>query len=101
MNRKFQIIALCALLIGAPLSMRAEAMCDEVETEMTGVTLSVSGPRVSVRNADGETLEVYNLTGVMVASYHVDSDAKTIHLTVSKGCYIIKVGKVVRKVFIR
>ena len=100
--RKLQIIALSALLLGMPLSGMAQSEREDVETEMQAVTLSVNGSKVHVSGADGEVLEVYNLTGVKIATYRIDSNDKQVNLSnLTKGYYILKVGKVVRKISIR
>ena len=101
MIKKLQIIALSLLLIGAPISLMAQSERDDIETEMSAVTLSVSGSKVHISGAEGETLEVYNLTGVKVATIRIDSNDKTLSLNLQRGCYILKVGKVVRKISIR
>ena len=102
MIKKLQILALSLLLAGMPVSMMAQAEHgDEVETELTAVTLSVNGSKVHVTGAEGEILEVYNLTGVKVATIRIDSNDKSMTLTLQRGCYILKVGKVVRKISIR
>ena len=101
MIKKLQIIALSLLLIGAPISLMAQSERDDIETEMSAVTLSVNGSKVHVTGAEGETLEVYNLTGVKVATIRIDSNDKTLSLNLQRGCYILKVGKVVRKISIR
>ena len=49
----------------------------------------------------GQTMEVISLTGRRVMSEKIESPSQKIELSVPKGCYIIKVGKVVRKVSIR
>ena len=44
------------------------------------------------------TVEVYNITGVKVFVHRVDGDDRTFTLTAERGIYIVKVGKVVRRV---
>ena len=63
--------------------------------------LSVDGNTVSVQGASGMTLEVVSLTGRAVASYRIEGPAQRIELNLPKGCYILKVGKVARKVTVR
>ncbi len=101
MIKRLQIIAFSLLLVGAPLSLMAQSERDDIETEMSAVSLSVNGTKAHISGADGETLEIYNLTGVKVATIRIDSNDKTLNLNLSKGCYILKVGKVVRKISIR
>lgn len=66
--------------------------------EFAEPAISVSGKTVHVTNAEGQTLEVYNITGVRVGSYKIDSPDKQITLSLTKGCYILRVGKITRKV---
>ena len=63
--------------------------------------VTVNGKSVRITNAEGKSLEVYNLTGVKIASNPIESEDAMIHLSLTKGCYILKVDKVVRKVSIR
>ncbi|MFC2455808.1 MAG: T9SS C-terminal target domain-containing protein, partial [Segatella salivae] len=41
---------------------------------------------------------IYNVTGVCVMSMRVDSNDKRFDLNLHRGCYIVKVGKTVRKI---
>ena len=83
------------------MRVAAQVERDEVETELSAVSLLVNGAKVHIANAEGQVLEVYNLTGVKVATIRIDSNDKTFNLTLQRGCYILKVGKLVRKVSIR
>ena len=67
----------------------------------TPVTISVSGQTVLVAGAQGETLEVVSLTGRQLMTVKIDSPAQRVELSVPRGCYILKVGKVVRKIQVR
>lgn len=101
MKKRFYIIALCLLLTGVPMSLMAQSEQDEIETELSAIGLSVNGNKVRVSGAEEQTLEVYNLTGVKVTSIRIDSNDKTLTLTLQRGCYILKIGKIVRKISIR
>ena len=72
-----------------------------VEQVDTPVTISVSGQTVLVTGAQGETLEVVSLTGRQLMTVKIDSPAQRVELSVPRGCYILKVGKVVRKIQVR
>ena len=63
--------------------------------------LSVDGNTVNVLGATGLTLEVVSLTGRAVATYKIEGPAQRIELNLPKGCYILKLGKVARKVTVR
>lgn len=62
------------------------------------VTIKTEGRRVHISGAEDKTLEVYNIVGVKVTSYTIDAPEKTITLSVPRGIYILRVGKVARKV---
>ena len=101
MSKSLQILFFSLLLAVAPVSLMAQSDREEPESELSAVNLSVTGAKVHITGADSETLEVYNLTGVKVATIRIDSNDKTFTLNLQRGCYILKVGKVVRKISIR
>lgn len=88
------------LLLGTIPSAAVVQADEEVEAEMNAVTMTIREDKVHVTNAEGKNLEVYNITGVRVSLIRIDSNDKQINLNLSRGCYILKVGKVVRKVTI-
>ena len=75
-----------------PMSMETSSM-DEI-------TITVRGNQLRVQRADGLSLSVYNITGVKVAMHRVDGDDFSLTLNVERGIYIVKVGKVVRRITI-
>lgn len=76
-----------------------EAPTPEVEAiNVDEITIKAEGRKIHVNGAEGETLEVYNVAGVKVASFSIDAPEKTITLNVTRGVYILHVGKVARKV---
>ncbi len=64
------------------------------------ITLTIDGNAVTISGAQGQKLIVVSLTGRQVAEYQIDSPAQRIELNLTKGCYVLKVGNVVRKVSI-
>lgn len=72
-----------------------------VEQVDSPVSISVSGQTVLVSGAQGETLEVVSLTGRQLMTVKIESPAQRVELNVPRGCYILKVGKVVRKIQVR
>ena len=54
-----------------------------------------------ITGANGMVLHVYNVAGVRVMSVKVEGADKRIELNLPKGCYIVKVGKLVRKISIQ
>lgn len=93
-----------AMLLSVPVAYAMAAEMLPAITEQTmddDVNISVSGQTISVLGGQGQTLEVVSLTGRCVMSVKIDSPAQKIELNIPKGCYILKIGKVVRKVTIR
>lgn len=74
------------------------AAAEQVEDQME---ISVEKQTVFVTGAQGKTLEVVSLTGRQVMSVKIEGPAQRIELNIPKGCYILKVGKVVRKIQVR
>lgn len=89
------------LLAGMPVMAHGETDADMVEQGLQSIDISVSGSVLHVTGAAGKELFIYNVTGVRVKSFRVDSNDKRYDLNLQKGCYIVKVGKVVRKIYIR
>ena len=87
------------LLVAVP-SIAHMQMEEPIEAEMETVTLTIQDNKAHITNADGKTLEIYNLTGVRVARIRIEGNDKQITLNLTRGCYIMKVDKVVRKVTI-
>ena len=69
-----------------------------VEQADSRIDISVQGQFVSITGAQGETLEVVSLTGRKVMTVKIESPAQKVELNIPKGCYILKIGKTVRKV---
>lgn len=90
-----------ALLACAPLSLHAEASVEVIEQGVQEIGITLSQSNLHVTGANGETLYIYKVTGVCVMSFKVEGNDKRYELNLPKGCYIVKVGDVVRKVSIR
>ena len=99
-----KVLLLMACLSSVPAMMMAETeeMQDsQIEMEQNQITISVSGSSIRVKNADGQTLEVYSITGEKVYTQVIDSASKTFELSqLQRGYYIVKVGKFTRKVYL-
>ncbi len=96
------LLLLMVLFIGAPQIASASPSIEIIENDFESITISVNEESVlHVTGASGLVLFVYNVTGVQVMTIKVDGADKSYNLNLPKGCYIVKVGKVVRKVSIR
>ena len=89
------------LSVGFTSTVQARAAIDLIYLDVQAISISVLGNVLHVVGAEDEQLSVYNVTGVRVMSVKVDGGDKHYTLNFPKGCYIVKVGNVVRKVSIR
>ena len=101
MRRNLTILVMMTML--AIPSMAEPFLLERTASEQVDdrVTVTVEGGAVMVCGAQGKVLEVISLTGRQVAQFRIDSPAQRVELNLSKGCYVLKVGKLVRKVSIR
>lgn len=99
--KKFYIITLMLAMAFAPITMLAETERDGIEMSVSGISLTVNNGNVHIVGANGEVMEIFNLTGTKVSTIRIDSADKTFALNLPKGCYLIKVGKMVRKISIQ
>ena len=90
-------LMLSAPVLAVPVMMELMAV-EQIDSE---VTMVVEGNTVTVNGAEGLVLEIISLTGRKVAQYAINSPSQRIELNLTKGCYVFKIGKVVRKVAIR
>lgn len=95
------LIALITLSFVLPTTVRANTAIELIDQNFQGISISVYGSVLRVEGANDETMYIYNVTGVRVMSVKVDGADKRYNLNLPKGCYIVKVGKVTRKIVIR
>ena len=104
MTKKILIFSFIATLtLMAPQVVKAsDAVMPALEQTIDeDIAISISGQTATISGAQGQTLEVISLTGRRVMSAKIESPSQRIDLNVPKGCYILKIGKVVRKVTVR
>ena len=99
--RKFLLISTILFLLVAPVMAASMLMDPASSAQFDETSIAVEGRIVTVSGAQGKKLEVVSLTGRLVAEYEIDAPVQRVELNLSKGCYILRVGKVVRKVSIR
>ncbi len=100
MTRKTLLLMLAAFLLISAGVCRAQEENSEPEAGLSATSIVVKGSALSVYNASGSILEIFSLTGTKVAAIRIDSNEKTVILSLKKGCYILKVNEVVRKISI-
>jgi len=102
MRKRILTIFISALLmIGVPIVSYSFSAIEIVENDFQTIAVSINESTLHVTGANGQTLYIYNVAGVRVMSIKVEGADKYYELNLPKGCYIVKVGKVVRKISIK
>ncbi len=101
MDKRTILLLLVACFLSIPGMSQPQEEKEGPKTELAATSIVVKGSKVIVYNANGSPLEVFSLTGAKVATITIDDNEQTINLSLKKGCYILKVNKVVRKISIR
>ena len=90
------------MLSYSPLVAQADNRAAVVQNEQPTIILTVTSDTIQIQNATpGSVMEIYNILGVKVNSFLIDSTEKTISISLPKGYYIIKIGDIVRKIVIK
>jgi len=100
-----KLILILAVMLSMSVAKPAQAaqvsMAEIIELGEQQPAITVQGSNVRVTNASGQTLAIYNVAGVCVQKIKVEGADKCFELNLPKGCYILKVGKTVRKISIK
>ncbi len=95
----FLVTITCAPVFATVADMESMAV-EQVDDEQS-VSIVVDHQSIRVSGAQGQVLEVISVTGRRVMAVRIDSPVQRVELTnIPKGCYIIKVGKVARKIVV-
>lgn len=100
MNRITTLILSMAFAM-MTLQGHARTSVEIMDQDVQATTISVNTSTIHVSGANGQMLEVYNIAGMRVMCVKVEGQDKRFDLNLPKGCYIVKVGKVVRKISIK
>ncbi len=101
MIKKLLILSLSFMLLSIPSVNAQDIQKTQIENEQLPITVSVVGSTINVKNAQNLVMEVYDITGKKVVAIKIESNDKTYELSVPRGCYIIKIGKMARKVYLK
>ena len=102
--KRILILITASFLLAMPMEVKAQDIQQRttIEQEVAPITISVNESTIHIKNAEKMVIEIYNMAGVKVVTQRIDSSDIAIELdNLPKGCYIIKIGKVARKVYLR
>ena len=100
-NKILAILISAFMFVAVPSVASAGTMIELIDTEIQNISLSLTETTLHVTGANGQVLHIYNVAGVRVMTVKVEGQDKKIELNLPKGCYIVQVGKVVRKISIK
>lgn len=95
------IFLFAAITLITPAVASTDISVEMSVPEHQDITITVTEASIRVTGAGGQMLFVYNLAGVRVVGVKIESSDKHFDLNLPKGCYIVQVGKVARKIAIR
>ncbi len=101
--RKRLLFAAFMGMVMTPCLASTEPVSSPLLTEASfasTVNIYFSGTTLRITGGANLTLSVYSLTGTKVMCQKIDGDDKSWNLNLQRGCYIVKVGNVVRKIAI-
>lgn len=84
--------------IGAQAASIAAPATEISAENQNEIKITVKGNTLRVTAAAGQTLEIFSVTGSKVRTIKIGANDETVNTGLPRGCYIVKVGDVVRKV---
>ena len=99
--KKILFIILPLVLVFAPAFAMDYTDNEPIETTVSAVSIVVSGNTLRVAGTNGEDIEVFNQKKKKITTIKTESTGKVYSVNLPKGCYLVKIGKVVRKISIR
>lgn len=100
-SKLFIIPFVMTVLFTMPTVSNAETAIEIIDNEYQNISISVNASTIHVTGANGQTMYVYNVAGVRVMSVKIEGADRHYDLNLPKGCYIVKIGKTVRKISIK
>ena len=100
-NKILAFIFAVAMGAAVPVTAVADTSIEIIDNEVQTINVAVSESTIHVTGANGQLMHVYNVTGMKLMSVKIEGQDKKVEINLPKGCYIVKVGKVVRKIYIK
>lgn len=105
-DKRMMKVLLTAFLVGLitfaqPCQANVMSAVEIVDNNFQQIAVSYSSSVLRITGAEGEILQIYNVAGIRVMNVRVESADKRFEINLPKGCYIIKIGKYVRKISVK
>ncbi|BCS84200.1 T9SS type A sorting domain-containing protein [Prevotella herbatica] len=92
------LIAFSAL--STPLLASNTSQIEQI-AEFNDINIYFAQNNLRVTGGEGLKLQIFNVTGILVVTENIDSTDKRFSLDLPRGCYIVKVGKLVKKISVK
>lgn len=100
-NKILALIFAVAIGVAVPVNAVADTSIEIIDNDVQAINVAVNESTIHVTGANGMVMHVYNVTGMKLMSVKIEGQDKKVEINLPKGCYIVKVGKVVRKIYIK
>ena len=100
-NKILAFIFAVAMGAAVPVTAVADTSIEIIDNEVQTVNVAVTESAIHVTGANGQVMHVYNVTGMKLMSVKIEGQDKKVEINLPKGCYIVKIGKTVRKISIK
>lgn len=99
---KILIVSACLMASAAASAQDIQQHNPAMETDATLPAVVATSFNLRIKNAEGHILEVFSVTGQKVYTQRIDTQSKSIDLsgTLTRGYYIVKLGKFTRKIYL-
>lgn len=93
----FLVLGVMSMTSRAAVSFNVESL--EQDNSVSSITMVEN--TLHVIGANGQMLKIYNVAGICVLNFKVEGMDKRFDLPLPKGVYIVKIGKIVRKISVK
>lgn len=100
--RNILILAIATAFALVPAKSMAQDQKPQVEMEQNAISVSLTGTALHVKNAEHMVIEIFSITGEKIFTARIESASKSFEVdNLSKGCYIVRIGKFTRKIYVK
>lgn len=92
------------MLLSLPFQAEANTAIEIIDNDFqsASITYNPATLKLLVKGAQNQKMYIYNVTGICVMAVKVEGQECSYELkNLPKGCYIVKIGKLVRKISVK
>lgn len=101
MRNKYLSILFLSLTLGfVTPKASAENRIEIIENDQQ-LNIYVTGNVLHIIGGNGQVMELYNVAGMKIKTVTIEGNDRHFSMNLTRGCYIVKVGNVVRKISVK